>query len=59
VDQVAVYNPVLDESYLVPVSEAAAGKMEIRFREPGNGQTTGVNWHEDFLLDSRIEGLSR
>jgi hypothetical protein len=53
----AVYDPVNDNRYLVPVSEAATGKMEIRFREPKNGQRRGINWADDYLLDERLEEL--
>jgi hypothetical protein len=53
----AVFNPVLDESYLVPIEDAASGKMEIRYREPANNQWSGINWHEDYLLDRRLDEL--
>jgi hypothetical protein len=51
VDFFAVHNPVLEEYYLVPVEDAADGKMQIRFVEPKNNQKRGINWHEDYLLD--------
>jgi hypothetical protein len=50
-DIFAVYNPILDEVYVIPVEDAATGKMEIRFEEPANGQRVGINWHEELLLD--------
>lgn len=55
IDFFAVYNPELDESYLVSIDEAAQGKMEIRFVEPANNQWSGINWHEDFVLDVRLD----
>lgn len=57
-DYFSVYNPVLDETYLVAVNEAAKGKMEIRFQESANGQQSGINWHEDYRLDARLSDLS-
>ena len=38
--------------YLVPVEEAASGKMELRFEEPGNNQWRGINWYEDYKMDT-------
>ena len=55
IDLFAVYNPVLEECYVVPIEDAASGKMEIRFEEPANGQQVGINWHEDFLLDKWLK----
>ena len=55
----AVYDPVNDTRYLIPVSDAATGKMEIRFREPKNGQRVGINWAGDYLLRKRLEDLRR
>lgn len=37
-----------DALYLVPVSEAAEGKMCLRVTPPANGQTAGINWAKDF-----------
>lgn len=55
----AVYDPVNDNRYLIPVSEAPSGTMEIRFREPKTGQRTGIDWAEEYLLDERLEDLHR
>lgn len=55
----AVYDPITDSRYLVPVSDAADGKMEIRFREPKNGRRVGINWAEDYLLEERLADLRR
>jgi len=57
IDHFAVYNPVIDESYLVDIDGAATGKMEIRYEEPKNNQRKGINWHEDFLLEKRLNQL--
>ena len=53
----AVYDPVNDNRYLIPVSDAANGTMEIRFREPKTGQRAGINWAEEYLLEERLEAL--
>jgi len=50
----AVYDPINDNRYLIPVSEAATGKMEIGFRAPRNGQRAGINWTEDYLFDEQL-----
>ncbi len=55
----AVYDPINDNRYLVPVSDAASGKIELRFREPKNGQQIGINWCGDYLLDDRLEELQQ
>lgn len=57
IDLFAVYNPILDEIYLIPIEETAKGKMEIRYKKPLNNQQVGVNWHSDFLLDQQLEVL--
>ncbi|WP_254829488.1 group I intron-associated PD-(D/E)XK endonuclease [Haloglomus salinum] len=56
-DLFAVYNPVVDDVYLVPVEDAAAGKMEIRLTPPANNQSVGINWHEEYLIDARLDNL--
>ncbi|QSX00992.1 group I intron-associated PD-(D/E)XK endonuclease [Haloterrigena alkaliphila] len=53
----AVYDPVNDNRYLIPVSDAATGTMEIRFRGPKNGQRAGIDWAEEYLLEERLEAL--
>lgn len=58
IDYFAVHNPVLSEYYLIPISEAADGKMEIRFVEPKNNQKAGINWHKDYILDTVLESIS-
>ena len=55
IDFFAVFAPTLEEVYLVSIEDAAKGKMEIRFEEPANNQWAGINWHEDYLLDTVLE----
>ena len=55
----AVYDPINDNRYLVPVSDAASGTMEIRFRTPKNGQHAGINRADEYLFDERLEDLRR
>ena len=60
IDYFAVYAPSVDAIYLVPIGEAAKGKMELRYEKPANNQMVGVNWHEEYLLDEQLEmGLKR
>ncbi|MFB6178890.1 MAG: group I intron-associated PD-(D/E)XK endonuclease [Halorientalis sp.] len=55
IDYFCVYNPKLDEVYVIDIAEAASGKMEIRFRAPKNNQWNGINWHKEYLLDRFLE----
>jgi hypothetical protein len=31
--------------------------MEIRFTEPENNQREGINWHEEYLLDTVLSDI--
>jgi hypothetical protein len=57
IDLFAVYNPVLNEHYLVPIEDAADGKMQIRYVEPKNNQQKGINWHEEYLIDQILSEM--
>lgn len=56
IDYFAVYNPVIGETYLVPIQDAPKTGMEIRYQRTKNGQTARVNWHEDYLIDTQLSG---
>lgn len=56
-DFFALYNPVLDVVYLVAVEEVPTTGMHIRWGETKNNQTTRVNWHADYVIDAKLEGL--
>ena len=56
IDYFAVYNPIIGESYLVPLGDAPETGMEIRYQKTKNGQTARVNWHEDYLIDTQLSG---
>ncbi|WP_247003820.1 group I intron-associated PD-(D/E)XK endonuclease [Halosolutus gelatinilyticus] len=55
----AVYDPINDDEYLVPVSDAATETMALRFRTPKTEQRAGINWCEEYLLDDRLDDLRR
>jgi len=55
IDYFVVYDAGRSAVYLIPIEEAAKGKMEIRFKEPANGQESGINWYEDYLLDEQLD----
>ncbi|ELY56626.1 group I intron-associated PD-(D/E)XK endonuclease [Natronolimnohabitans innermongolicus] len=57
VEYFAVYDPLNDNQYLVPVADAANGKMEIRFRKPENDRRAGINSADDYLLEERLDDL--
>ena len=54
----AVYNPRLDEIYLIPIEQAPKTTMKIRFVDTANRQQKNVNWNENFLLDEQLDSLS-
>jgi len=53
VDYFAVYNPVRDESYLIPGDEATAGTMAVRF---GDATDDGPS-RDDYRFDDRLRTL--
>ena len=53
----AVYDPLNDYRYLVPVADAPGGRMEIRTRETKTDERVGVNWYEEYLLGQQLERL--
>ncbi|MHB9287015.1 group I intron-associated PD-(D/E)XK endonuclease [Halobacteriales archaeon Cl-PHB] len=57
IDCFAVYNPITDDVYVVPVEEAPPNQMTIRYEAPPSGYEDRVNWHEDYALDSFPEVL--
>ena len=56
-DLLAVYNPLLDVVSLVTVDAAPTTTTKIRWSETTNNQATRVNWHADYLIDTKPEGL--
>ncbi|ELY47691.1 group I intron-associated PD-(D/E)XK endonuclease [Natronorubrum sulfidifaciens] len=55
----AVYDPVNDNRYLIPVSEGTGERMELRFRETAADGTPTIDRAEEYLLDDRLEDLRR
>ncbi|WP_244509586.1 hypothetical protein [Haloferax larsenii] len=53
-----MYSPTLERTYLVHIDDAASGKMQLRYEPPANNQRVGINWHEDYELDTVLETLS-
>ena len=54
IDIFAVFCPDNNEFYVVEIEEAPKGDMGIRVEEPKNGQTVGIRWADDYLLDQKI-----
>lgn len=52
VDFFVCYNIQRDKIFLVPVTEKTRGSITIRYEAPKNGQTNGINWENDFLLEN-------
>ncbi|GAA0667112.1 group I intron-associated PD-(D/E)XK endonuclease [Natronoarchaeum mannanilyticum] len=57
IDYFAVYSFGTEETYLVPISKAANGEMTLRTQPPDNGQSKGINWAEDYLIDAQLRDL--
>jgi len=57
VDLFAVYAPVCDETYVIPIEDAGDTQMTIRYEQSKNNNVKNVNWHEDYLLDEVLPSL--
>ena len=53
----AVYDPVNDYRYLLPVAETPAGPVEIAVRKPAADRCESVRWYEEYLLSERLARL--
>ena len=51
VDYFACYNIARDKIFLIPVDEPRCS-ITIRYEKPKNGQISGVNFEEDFLIET-------
>jgi len=51
VDIIAIYSPELDQVFLVPIEEAPARGGHLRLAPTRNGQSKGVRWARDYLLE--------
>ena len=57
VDLFAVYAPVCDETYLIPIEHAGDTQMTIRYEQSKNNNVKNINWHEDYLFDEVLPSL--
>ena len=57
IDYFGVYDPINDAVYLVLAEGVPSSSMSTRSESARNGNRANVNWHEDFLLDTVLEGL--
>jgi len=57
VDLFAVYAPVCDETYVIPIEDAGDTQMTIRYEQSKNNNVKNINWHEDYLLDEVLPSL--
>jgi PD-(D/E)XK nuclease superfamily protein len=51
VDLIGVYSPELDQVFLVPIGEAPDRAGHLRLTPARNGQTKGVRWAKDYLVE--------
>ena len=58
VDLFAVYAPICDETYLVPIEDTSKTQMTIRYEQSKNNNVKNINWHEDYLFDKVLSSLN-
>ncbi|MDZ5812124.1 group I intron-associated PD-(D/E)XK endonuclease [Halorubrum sp. AD140] len=57
IDLFAVYAPVCDETYLIPIEDASKTQMTVRYERSKNNNVKNINWHEDYLFDEVLPSL--
>ncbi|EMA62392.1 group I intron-associated PD-(D/E)XK endonuclease [Halorubrum kocurii] len=57
VDFFAVYAPMCDETYLIPIEDAGNTQMTIRYEQSKNNNVKNINWHEDYRFDEVLPSL--
>ncbi|ELY50629.1 group I intron-associated PD-(D/E)XK endonuclease [Natronorubrum bangense] len=55
----AVYDPINDNQYLIPVSERTRDTMELRVRESATDHRVGIDWAGEYRLENQLEELRR
>jgi len=56
IDAFAVYSPSLDETYVVPISDAPSTSMGLRIDEPEK-RSPNVNWAEEFRIECWLSSV--
>ena len=59
IDFFAVYAPLCDNVYLIPIENASKTQMTIRYEQSKNGNVKNINWHEEYLLDEILGSVGR
>jgi hypothetical protein len=57
IDYFVVYCPANEETYLVSGDEASKNEMTLRIEPPGNNQSKGINWAEEYSIDAKLSEL--
>lgn len=55
VDYFALYNLCRDKIYLLKVPETPIATIRFRYEYPKNGQTCGVHFEDDYLIDNVLK----
>jgi hypothetical protein len=55
VDYFALYNLCRDKIYLLKVPETPIATIRFRYEYPKNGQTCGVHFEDDYLIDNILK----
>jgi len=56
IDAFAVYSPPLDETYVVPISDAPSASMALRIDEPEK-RSPNINWAEEFGINRWLSSI--
>jgi hypothetical protein len=57
IDYFAVLNVRTEDVYLVPIEDAGAAATTIRYEPAANNNRTNINWHEEYRIDTVLDGL--
>lgn len=52
IDYFACYNITRDKIYLIPIADEQISSITIRYELPKNGQTKGIHFEEDYLIEN-------
>ncbi|WP_439028100.1 group I intron-associated PD-(D/E)XK endonuclease [Haloarchaeobius sp. DT45] len=50
-----VHCPTQNSFFLVPIEDASKGEMVLRTEPTANNQSKGINWAEDYNLNTQLQ----
>jgi len=54
IDYFLIYCWELESAYMVPIDDASTSEMVLRVETPGNNQSKGINWADEYCLDAVV-----